>query len=42
MYTESAQSYLKAIYEIQKEKGRVSTNALSEELGVAPANGIMA
>jgi len=29
MYTESIEDYLKAIYEIQKEKGKVSTNALS-------------
>lgn len=38
MYTESIENYLKAIYEIQKEKGKVSTNALSEKLGVAPAS----
>ncbi len=38
MYTESIEDYLKAIYEIQKEKGKVSTNALSEKLGVAPAS----
>jgi DtxR family Mn-dependent transcriptional regulator len=38
MYTESIENYLKAIYEIQKEKGKVSTNALSEKLRVAPAS----
>jgi DtxR family Mn-dependent transcriptional regulator len=38
MYTESIENYLKAIYEIQREKGKVSTNALSEKLGVAPAS----
>ena len=38
MYTESIENYLKAIYEIQKERGKVSTNALSEKLGVAPAS----
>ncbi len=38
MYTESIENYLKAIYEIQREKGKVSTNALSEKLRVAPAS----
>jgi DtxR family transcriptional regulator, Mn-dependent transcriptional regulator len=38
MYTESIENYLKAIYEIQRESGRVSTNALSEKLSVAPAS----
>ncbi len=38
MYTESIENYLKAVYEIQKERGKVSTNALSEKLGVAPAS----
>jgi len=38
MYTESIEDYLKAIYEIQKEKEKVSTNAISEKLGVAPAS----
>ncbi|HKQ32154.1 MAG TPA: metal-dependent transcriptional regulator, partial [Thermodesulfobacteriota bacterium] len=32
------ENYLKAIYEIQREKGKVSTNALSEKLRVAPAS----
>ena len=31
MYTESIEDYLKAIYEIQKENGKVSTNSLSEK-----------
>ena len=38
MYTESIEDYLKAIYEIQKESGKVSTNSLSEKLHVAPAS----
>ncbi|MCZ6639792.1 MAG: metal-dependent transcriptional regulator, partial [Candidatus Dadabacteria bacterium] len=38
MYTESIEDYLKAIYEIQKEQGKVSTNSLSEKLNVAPAS----
>ena len=38
MYTESIEDYLKAIYEIQREKGKVSTNAVSEKLRVAPAS----
>lgn len=38
MYTESIENYLKAIYELQRERGKVSTNALSEKLGVAPAS----
>ena len=38
MYTVSIENYLKTIYEIQREHGKVSTNALSEKLGVAPAS----
>lgn len=38
MYTESIENYLKAIYEIERELGKVSTNALSEKLSVAPAS----
>lgn len=38
MRTESIEDYLKAIYDIQKEKGKVSTNSLSEKLNVAPAS----
>jgi len=38
MYTESIENYLKAVYEIQKETGKVTTNSLSEKLGVAPAS----
>lgn len=38
MYTESIENYLKTIYDIQREHGMVSTNSLSEKLGVAPAS----
>ena len=38
MYTKAIENYLKAIYEIQKEQGKVSTNSLSEKLNVAPAS----
>lgn len=38
MRTESIEDYLKAIYDIQKDKGKVSTNSLSEKLNVAPAS----
>ena len=38
MRTESIEDYLKAIYDIQKEMGKVSTNSLSEKLNVAPAS----
>jgi DtxR family Mn-dependent transcriptional regulator len=38
MYTVSIENYLKTIYEIQRENGKVSTNALSDKLGVAPAS----
>jgi DtxR family Mn-dependent transcriptional regulator len=36
MYSEAVEDYLKAIYEIQEQQGRVSTTALAERLGVAP------
>jgi DtxR family Mn-dependent transcriptional regulator len=36
MYSEAVEDYLKAIYEIQEQQGRVSTTALAESLGVAP------
>jgi DtxR family transcriptional regulator, Mn-dependent transcriptional regulator len=36
--TETVQDYLKAIYELQSEHGRASTNALAERLGVTPAS----
>ncbi len=38
MYTESIEDYLKAVYEIQKETTKVTTNSISEKLGVAPAS----
>ena len=38
MYTESIEDYLKAVYEIQKETGKVATNSISEKLGVALAS----
>ncbi len=38
MRTESIEDYLKAIYDIQKEMGKVSTNSLSEKLNVTPAS----
>ena len=38
MRTESIEDYLKAIYDIQKEMCKVSTNSLSEKLNVAPAS----
>jgi len=38
MYTESIENYLKTIYEIQKETDKVTTNSVSEKLGVAPAS----
>lgn len=38
MISEAIQNYLKTIYELQQEMGKVSTNALAEKLGVAPAS----
>jgi len=38
MLSEAVGNYLKAIYELQRETGRVSTNALAEKLVVAPAS----
>ena len=38
IYTESIEDYLKAIYEVQKEVGRVTTNSLAEKLKVAPTS----
>jgi DtxR family Mn-dependent transcriptional regulator len=35
MLSESTENYLKAIYELQQQSGRVSTNMLAERLGVA-------
>lgn len=36
--TTSAQNYLKAIYVLEAERGRVSTNDLANRLGVAPSS----
>ncbi len=38
MQTQAVEDYLKAIYELQAESGKVSTTGLSEQLGVAPAS----
>ena len=38
MYTRAIEDYLKAIYEIQQEHGKVATSTLAERLGVAPAS----
>ena len=38
MHTQAMEDYLKTIYEIQQEHGRVSTTALAERLGVTPAS----
>lgn len=38
MQTQAVEDYLKAIYELQAEGGRVSTTELSERLQVAPAS----
>ncbi len=38
MYTQSIEDYLKAIFDIQKSNVRVTTNAISEKLNVAPAS----
>lgn len=36
--TQSVEDYLKAIYELQEDAGKVSTNALAEKLGVFPGS----
>ncbi len=36
--SQAIEDYLKAIYEVQNSENRVSTNALSEKLGVSPAS----
>ena len=36
--TQSIEDYLKAIYELEEDAGKVSTNALAEKLNVAPAS----
>ncbi|MFQ5943192.1 MAG: metal-dependent transcriptional regulator [Anaerolineales bacterium] len=38
MQTQAVEDYLKTIYELQEEGGKVSTTRLSERLGVAPAS----
>lgn len=38
MQTQAVEDYLKTIYELQGGAGRVSTTALAERLGVAPAS----
>ena len=38
MQTKAVEDYLKAIYELQAEGGKVSTTSLSERLSVAPAS----
>ena len=38
MISASIQDYLKAIYELREDAGKVSTNALAEKLGIAAAS----
>jgi DtxR family Mn-dependent transcriptional regulator len=38
MHTQAVEDYLKTIYEIQYEQGKVATTVLAEQLGVAPAS----
>jgi DtxR family transcriptional regulator, Mn-dependent transcriptional regulator len=38
MLTSNTEDYLKAIYELLEDTGRVSTSALADRLGVAPAS----
>lgn len=38
MHTKAVEDYLKAAYEIHRERGQVTTKALAEHLGVAPAS----
>ncbi len=38
MISHSTEDYVKAIYELEEDFGRVSTSALAEQLGVAPAS----
>lgn len=38
MRTPAVEDYLKIIYELQHEQGKVATNALAERLGVVPAS----
>jgi DtxR family Mn-dependent transcriptional regulator len=37
-YTDTVEDYLKAIYELQREQGKVTTNALAERLAVSAAS----
>lgn len=38
MHTQAVEDYLKTIYEIQREQGKVATTVLAERLSVAPAS----
>ena len=38
MFTQAVEDYLKTIYEIEREQGKVATTVLAEQLGVAPAS----
>lgn len=38
MQTKAVEDYLKTIYEIQRERGKVATTVLAERMGVAPAS----
>jgi DtxR family Mn-dependent transcriptional regulator len=38
MYTQSIEDYLKTIYKLQQEHGKVTTTVLAERLGVVPAS----
>jgi DtxR family Mn-dependent transcriptional regulator len=38
MHNEAIEDYLKAIYEIQREKGKVATTILAGRLGIQPAS----
>jgi DtxR family Mn-dependent transcriptional regulator len=38
MQTQAVEDYLKTIYEIEREQGKVATTVLAEQLGVAPAS----
>jgi DtxR family Mn-dependent transcriptional regulator len=38
MHNEAIEDYLKAIYDIQKEKGKVATTVLAKYLAIAPAS----
>ena len=38
MHTKAVEDYLKAIFEVEREQGKVSTTVLAERMGVAPAS----